>query len=73
MSGHAVLAPSHAETWANCQGSPALCAKEKLTGSGSVYADEGTAAHSVASARLLNEPATLAEAARRTFYKTDDD
>jgi hypothetical protein len=75
MSGHAVLAPSHAETWFNCEGSPALCAQHELVNTGSVYADEGTAAHAVGSAWLLNEPAALAAAKveLRKFYDNEDD
>lgn len=75
MSAHAVLAPSHAETWFNCVGSPALCEKNKLQNVGSVYADEGTVAHAVGSAKLLNEPAALATAKveLRKFYENDED
>lgn len=43
---HARLGPSSAERWMTCPGSPALCDREENVSS--VYADEGTAAHTLA-------------------------
>lgn len=75
MSGHAVLAPSHAATWMGCLGSIAHCADIPDTESGGVYADEGTAAHSVASAVLMNDGVALKLAGEvlRKFYQSDED
>lgn len=47
MAEHARLAPSGAHCWMNCAGSLALQSAFEDTGSG--YADEGTAAHTVGS------------------------
>lgn len=58
MSQHAVLSPSKASRWINCPGSIALCAD--IPNTTSVYADEGTAAHAVAAARLNSLPAVAA-------------
>ena len=47
MATHARLSPSSAERWMTCPGSVALC--DGLPDQGSEYADEGTAAHFLAS------------------------
>lgn len=57
MSGHAVLGPSKASRWMTCTGSVAFC--DGMEQTSSVYADEGTTAHTIAAARLLNEPTAL--------------
>lgn len=73
MSLHAALAPSKAPRWVNCIGSIALCAD--VPDKGSIYADEGTAAHSVGAAWISNDFAALKEAAivMRSFYKDEAD
>lgn len=53
MSGHAKLSPSGAHRWMACPGSVVLEAEYPDTGS--VYADEGTAAHTLASWCLEDE------------------
>lgn len=58
MSEHAVLSPSKASRWITCPGSVALTAGMEDTSSS--YADEGTAAHAVAAARLLGVPGPAA-------------
>ncbi len=57
MSGeHAHLSPSKSECWLHCAASPALTPPGR--DSGSIYADEGTAAHELAAkARLASMPA----------------
>lgn len=51
MSEHAKLAPSAASRWMACPGSVALC--KDIPDESSVYADEGTFAHEIASGSLL--------------------
>lgn len=46
MSDHAKLSPSSAKRWLNCPGSISAC--EDLPDDSSIYADEGTFAHSIA-------------------------
>lgn len=50
MSAHAKLSPSSAERWMRCPGSVALC--DGLPDTSSSFADEGTAAHLLASTAL---------------------
>lgn len=50
MSAHAKLSPSGAHRWMVCPGSVAL--ESGIADTGSVYADEGTAAHTLAAACL---------------------
>lgn len=71
MSQHAVLAPSKAVRWMICTGGVAACAG--ITEDPSIYADEGTAAHAVASAWLKGEPSVDPLAALKTFYATESD
>lgn len=52
MAIHARLSPSSAERWMTCPGSVALC--DGIPGKGSEYADEGTAAHFLASECLTH-------------------
>jgi RecB family exonuclease len=55
---HARLAPSHSKTWATCTAALAYCeANKHLTpkDTGSIYADEGTAAHDHAADVLLKK------------------
>jgi len=59
VSDHALLAPSKSEQWMNCPGSITLT--KDLPNDTSVYAREGTFAHSVA-AKLLNEDKDAREA-----------
>ena len=59
MSEHARLSPSGAHRWSRC--SAALLIEEKLPDKGSKYADEGTAAHELAS-WILGEERTKADA-----------
>ena len=56
MSGHALLSPSSAHRWLNCPLAPRL--EETLPNKSSIYADEGTLAHSVCelSARKYFKP-----------------
>ena len=51
--GHAVLSPSSAHRWIACPGSVALVATAGAPDTGSVSADEGTAAHEMAERILL--------------------
>lgn len=46
MSSHAALSPSSSERWLNCPGSISAC--DGIADESSVYADEGTFAHSIA-------------------------
>lgn len=50
MSAHAILSPSGADRWMTCPGSPAM--ERGRPDTSSSYADEGTAAHFVASEAL---------------------
>lgn len=45
MAAHALLSPSAAERWINCPASVFL--NKDIPDEGSVYADEGTAAHTL--------------------------
>lgn len=47
MGNHAILSPSGAHRWMNCPGAPAM--EQGQPDSGGAYADEGTAAHFLAS------------------------
>lgn len=58
MSEHAVLSPSKAARWIHCPGSAALC--DGIPDTSSAFADEGTAAHAVAAARLQGVPGPAA-------------
>lgn len=66
MSLHAVLSPSKADRWIDCPGSVALCAD--IEDSSSSYADEGTAAHAVAAARLKGIPGPAAADVETSDY-----
>lgn len=50
---HAVLSPSGAHWWSRCPGGPAFTAG--MADNGSVYADEGTAAHTLATRCFLQK------------------
>lgn len=52
MGKHAILSPSGAHRWMNCPGAPAM--EQGQPDSGGAYADEGTAAHFLASECLNN-------------------
>lgn len=71
MSQHAVLAPSKAVRWMPCAGSIAACTG--IPEDTSIYADEGSAAHAVASARLKGESNVANLAALKNFYKTESE
>lgn len=66
---HAKFSPSSAEKWMTCPGSIAM--EEGLPDSSSAFADEGTAAHFLASESLKNEvhPATYID---RTIGVADE-
>ncbi len=66
MSDHAVLSPSKASRWIGCPGSVAACIG--IPNTSSTYADEGTAAHAVAAARLLNQPEPAVADAQTSDY-----
>lgn len=76
MSGHARLSPSGAHRWMACPGSVVLEADYPDTGS--VYADEGTAAHTLASWCLIDGLdadqylGTVINVGERKFAVTDD-
>ncbi|MEX3555289.1 MAG: DUF2800 domain-containing protein [Burkholderia gladioli] len=65
MSAHALLSPSSAHRWLVCAGSTALCIKQP--GSPSEYAAEGTAAHTVAAACLLDDNRDPSDFIGQTF------
>jgi hypothetical protein len=57
-NSHARLAPSHSKTWATCTAALAYCEANKHlipSDTGSIYADEGTAAHDHAADVLLKK------------------
>lgn len=54
MTAHALLSPSSAHRWMRCPGSVVLEARYPSTSS--AYADEGTKAHEIAAAILLQRP-----------------
>ena len=57
-NSHARLAPSHSKTWATCTAALAYCEANKHlipADTGSIYADEGTAAHDHAADVLLKK------------------
>ena len=66
MSDHAVLSPSKAPRWIPCPGS--IVASQGVEDTGSIYADEGTAAHAVAAARLLDVPGPAAANVETSDY-----
>ena len=53
-SSHARLSASAAERWMHCPGSITLTERLQLPNTGSVYADEGTMAHSVAEWKVMH-------------------
>ena len=53
-SSHARLSASAAERWMHCPGSITLTERLKLPNTSSVYADEGTMAHSVAEWKVMH-------------------
>lgn len=59
MSAHATYSPSGASRWMSCPGSTAACAG--LPDTSSAYADEGTAAHELASWVLAGDDVTACE------------
>lgn len=73
---HSLFAPSAAHRWLRCPGSVSLCAD--IPNPSSVYADEGTAAHTVAARALTyNKPAAFfigeeIQAGERVFIVTDE-
>ena len=76
MSAHARLSPSGAHRWMACPGSVVL--EADYPDEGSVYADEGTAAHTLASWCLIDGLdadqylGTVIEVGERKFTVTDD-
>lgn len=66
MSDHAVLSPSKAHRWVHCPGSIVAC--NGVPDTGSIYADEGTAAHAVAAHRLLDKPGPAAADVETSDY-----
>ena len=75
MSAHAKLSPSSAERWMRCPGSVALC--DGLPDTSSTFADEGTAAHFLASECLdegcdtgafLNRTIVVDRASHSTYW-----
>lgn len=77
MSDHALLSASHSSTWMNCYG--ALFLSKDAPNESSAYADEGSAAHTLAS-RCLVEPfpaphdfkGERIDQGTRTFEVTDE-
>ena len=53
-SSHARLSASAAERWMHCPGSITLTERLQLPNTGSIYADEGTMAHSVAEWKVMH-------------------
>lgn len=73
MNGHAKLAPSAAHRWMNCPGSVAAC--DGLPDESSIYADEGSFAHLVASCGLVAKlpPAHFLGRSSTTFEDFEPD
>ena len=69
MGNHAILSPSGAHRWMNCPGAPAM--EQGQPDSGGAYADEGTAAHFLASECLNNNCDPVQYLARKIVVGVD--
>lgn len=71
MAGHALLSPSSAHRWMVCPGSVVL--EQGIEDKGSIYADEGTAAHFLAEQCLRFEvPASASIGQRICLWKHEE-
>lgn len=69
MAAHAILGASSSHKWLNCPPSARL--EEQFENPTSVYAEEGTLAHSLGEALISNDSKAIKEIKKNTLYNTD--